>query len=332
MKRKATLRSVLTTVAAVGALTLAGCSGGGSAPETQDGLTKIKVGILPYANVAPLYVGMDQGIFEKHGFEVEPVPFNNGSEEITALIADEINVAFVGYFTAAVANSKGLPIQFLANNDQEAAEADDAWAAVTLVAGDSDIKSVKDLEGRTLAVNALRSQAEVQNTASFEKQGLDPSTVKLLEVPMPEMGAALANGSVDAINIAEPFASPELAKGARQIDAPLVSISPAGENFPNGGWGVTREFVNSDLAESLAEAFAEAADFTQENPDLARAAIPEFTALTAEQVQNVRLPVWSSTVSRDLIEYSIDMADSVGLLAKDVTIDDLLAPTAQKFK
>ncbi|WP_188756533.1 ABC transporter substrate-binding protein [Microbacterium album] len=318
-------------------IALTACSSGSGAPSGDAGgdasgeLTTIRVGILPYANVAPLYVGMQEGIFEEHGFEIEPKTFNNGAEEVTALVADEIDVAFVGYFTAAVPISKGLPLQIISNNDQEAAEADAAWAAVTLVSADSDIQSVEDLPGKTLAVNALRSQAEVQNTMSFEAQGIDPASVNLLEVPMPEMGAALANGSVDAINIAEPFASAEIAKGARQIDAPLVSITEEGENFPNGGWAVTQDFLARSDAEALAEALAEATDFTQENPEAARAVIPEFTALTAEQVDSVRLPYWSSTVSRALVQQAIDMADQVGLLEDEVTVDDLLAEPARKF-
>lgn len=327
----------LGTAVSVAALLLTGCAtdggDGGNTGEPQE-LTTVNVGVLPYANVAPIYVGIEQGIFESHGLAIETRSFQNGAEEIQALVAGEIDLGFVGYFTVALAAGRGLPLEVLVNNDHEGETLDDAWASVTLVAGDSDIHSVKDLEGHTLAVNALKSQAEAQNTASLAAQGADISKVELLEVPFPEMGAALANGSVDAISVGEPFVSIAIANGARVIDAPFISISPDGGHFPNASWASTKEFAeaDADLTERLVAALEESIDYAQEHPEATREVIPTFTSLTAEQVEEIRLPYFDKTVDKELLQVALDLAQDSGLLENPVTVDQLLAPSARKYR
>ena len=314
----------------------AGCGSDDSSKSQTDasGQSTVKVGILPYANIAPLYIGMERGFFKDEGITVKPQVFQSGSEEVAALVSGSLQAAFIGYFTTSVPVSKGLPIKIVVNNDHEAESADKAWAALTLVKKDSDIKSVKDLAGKTVAVNALKSQAEVQNTASWKKQGLDPGSVKLLEVPFPEMGAALERGSVDAINIAEPFSSAEMAKGARLIDTPLVTVADGKGNFPNAGWATTEKLMSqdSDVVEGMTRALEKSVEYAREHPDAAKKVIPEFTSLTPEQVDKIRLPYWNAKVDRPLLETAIRLADETGVLDKPVAVDDILAPSARQFR
>jgi ABC-type taurine transport system substrate-binding protein len=63
----------------------------------------------------------------------------------------------------------------------------------------STIKDVKDLEGKTIGINALRGVAEVMIKNSLEKQGVDPDSIKLLEIPFPDIPAALGQKHVDAV-------------------------------------------------------------------------------------------------------------------------------------
>ena len=44
-----------------------------SRAKEEGGVTKVKVGVLPISNVAPLYLGMKKGFFKEEGLEVEPV-------------------------------------------------------------------------------------------------------------------------------------------------------------------------------------------------------------------------------------------------------------------
>ncbi|GLY33474.1 hypothetical protein Kisp02_68390 [Kineosporia sp. NBRC 101731] len=54
----------------VAALTLAACGGSDESSE-PGGTTTVKVGLVPILDVAPVYLGVEQGFFEKQGLKLE---------------------------------------------------------------------------------------------------------------------------------------------------------------------------------------------------------------------------------------------------------------------
>lgn len=75
----------------------------------------------------------------------------------------------------------------------------------TLVSKDSDIKTLKDLEGKKVAINVINSVNWLYNRAMLDKAGVDLERITYVEVPFPNMMDALKNGSVDAIVEVQPF-------------------------------------------------------------------------------------------------------------------------------
>ncbi len=63
------MRRGLAGIIAAALLALAGCGddGGSSGARKEGGVTKVKVGVLPISNVAPLYLGMKKGFFKAEG-------------------------------------------------------------------------------------------------------------------------------------------------------------------------------------------------------------------------------------------------------------------------
>ena len=75
------------------------------------------------------------------------------------------------------------------------------------------ISKPEDLEGKTVAVNTLNNIAEVVVKAALEKKGVDPESLKLSEVPFPEMRPRWPRASVDAAFSIEPFVTQSVAEG-----------------------------------------------------------------------------------------------------------------------
>jgi NitT/TauT family transport system substrate-binding protein len=71
----------------------------------------------------------------------------------------------------------------------------------------SQIRSVQQLRGATIAVNALGGLAVLVTDIMLKTYGVDPSTVHYTVMGFPDMGAALAAHKVDAAFIAEPSLS-----------------------------------------------------------------------------------------------------------------------------
>ncbi len=318
------MRGVLKGLAAVTAamlLALAGCGGddeeegGGGAGGGGAEMTKVRVGVLPISNVAPLYLGMQKGFFEEEGLEIEPAPAQSGNEIVTAMVSGDQPFAFLGYVPASSGRAQGLPIKLIANADNGAETAKKEWTQL-MVAKDSPIRTVEDLEGKTIAVNALKGVGEVVIKAALDKRGVDPNSIKLLEVPFPEMPAALERGRVDVIWAPEPFLTSVLGAGGREIEAPLTTL---GKLYPNGTYATTEQYLseNEDVVERFARAMNKSSDYATENPGEARATIPEFTQIPADVAEKIRLPLWPTEIDREQLQELIDYAVQYEVIEED---------------
>ena len=322
------LQAQLATTAAVALLALAGCggddeaSGGGSGSGSEGKTTKVKVGVLPISNVAPLYLGVQKGYFKEEGLEIEPSPAQSGNEIVTAMVSGDLQFAFLGYVPATSARAQGLPIKLIANADNGAESDKDEWTLIMVEKG-SAIKSVEDLAGKTIAVNALKGVGEVVIKAALEKQGVDPNSIKLLEVPFPEMPAALEGKRVDAIWAPEPFLTSVMGKGGRGIEAPLTTL---GAKFPNATYATTEQYLgkNKDVVERFARAMNKSSDYASEHPEEARATIPQFTKIPAEVAKKIRLPLWPTEIDREQLQQLVDFAVKYKVIEKAPPLDELI--------
>ena len=328
-RRRPTPRPLLAALAAAALLALAGCGGddegaaGGGGGGGGDGeTTRVKVGVLPISNVAPLYLGIEKGFFREEGLEIEPAPAQSGNEIVTAMVSGDLQFAFLGYVPAASGRSQGLPLKLIANADNGAETAEEEWTQL-MVPEDSPIRDVKDLEGKTIAVNALKGVGEVVIKAALEKRGVDPNSIKLLEVPFPEMPAALERKRVDVIWAPEPFLTSVLGAGGREIEAPLTTL---GELFPNGTYATTEQFLgeNADAVERFARAMNKSSEYATENPDEARATIPQFTQIPADVAQKIRLPKWPTEIDREQLQQLLDYAVKYKVIEQAPPLDELI--------
>jgi NitT/TauT family transport system substrate-binding protein len=330
-RRALRLARVLTAALALAALLgLAACgdddeggtSGGSGGSDAAAEVKKVKVGVLPISNVAPLYVGMEQGFFKEEGLEIEPVPAQSGNEIVTAMVSGDLQFAFLGFVPMMAAVSKDLPLKVIASSDAGAEKAEDEWTVI-MVGKSSPIRDVQDLAGKTIAVNALKGVGEVAVKASLEKRGVDPNSIKLLEVPFPEMQAALERDRVDAIWAPEPFLTSVLGKGGREIEAPLTTLGPL---YPNGTYSTTEKQLAED-EESVAaftRAINKSMEYASENPEAARKTIPTFTQIPQEVADKIRLPLWPVPIDTAKIEQLGELAVKYKVIEKAPAIDELI--------
>jgi NitT/TauT family transport system substrate-binding protein len=310
------------------ALTLAtaGCgddddsSSGGDQASSEP--TKITVGTLPIANAAPMYLGMEKGFFKDEGLEIKPHVGEGGAALIPALLSGDDQFSFVGVIPAITAVGKDVPVRIVTSSDDAAATEDKDWQTLVVPKG-SSIKSVEDLPGKTVAVNALRGLAEVVISRSLEKQGVNYRDVKLLEVPFPEMPAALDGGRVDAALLTEPFLSQVLAEGGTQIDAPSVETLPS---FPNGVYITSEEYLaeNEDVVDRFASAMNKSLDYAKANPDEVRAIIPTYTQVPKAAAEQLRLPAFDSELDQKGIELEADLTAKYGIVDEPPAYGDLV--------
>ena len=288
MTRRAGLALALVSAAAL-LLALVGPAAG-SPDKQQRKLATITLDGLPIANGFPLDIGIQQGFFAKHGIEIKKTVFQSGNDIVLAMANHNGDIGYIGWVPAIIARTQGIPVVTVSASDVEATSADDNWQNV-LVKGNSSIRTPKDLEGKTVAVNALKGVGEVVIRAALDKLGVDQTKVKFVAIPFPAMRAALNNGQVDAFFAPEPFLTQGLTlDGDRTILAPGPTL---GKYWPNGTYVALQDWVqkNPALAKGFHDAMAESLAYAQAHPEAVRAMLPAA-------IKNIRLPVWSSLIDR----------------------------------
>src|SRR5262245_5556746 len=170
------------------ALLMAACGngGGGQAPTSEGGNTKLTVQETAGVPSAFVGFGIEKGFFKKQKLDIKLEPTQGGAATIPALVSGDIQVGGSNVVSLLLASQKNLPIQAIAAGTSAQASGEKDFGALIAAKG-KGISKAQDLEGKTVAVNTLNNIAEVVVKAALEKQGVDPSTLKLSEVPFPEM-------------------------------------------------------------------------------------------------------------------------------------------------
>lgn len=298
-------------------------SGGDSGSESGD-LTTLKVGVIPIADVAPLYVGMDQGFFEDEGLEIEPQLASGGAAIVPSVVSGDFQIGFSNTTSLLIAASEGLPIQIVSQGVLGGAEPKEgvAWDGL-LVPKDSSIRSPADLEGKTIAVNTLNNVGPLTINTALKQAGADYNSVKYVEVEFPDMVGALDEGRVDAAWVVEPFLSQGLAEGDRALFYPYEETA---SNLTVATYFTTSDYAdeNSDTVDAFVRAMNESLEFAADNSDEVRKVIPTYTEIPAEAAEEITLPVWRSDLNEPTIERTAELADEYGYLDEDVNLDEII--------
>jgi sulfonate transport system substrate-binding protein len=178
-------------------LAFAGLLGQANA-QASPPLTKVRFGILTTASQAAFTVGIQAGIFRKHGFEVEVTPLATGAQANQALAADQVDWSGGGIESTVVAWATELPFTAYAMY----AKGGDSYGI--LVRKESNINSAADLRGKTVAVPQGTAPAQGLSQVVL-KAGLPADAVKRVNASYGAMGQMLVQGSVDAMVGLEPF-------------------------------------------------------------------------------------------------------------------------------
>lgn len=322
------IRSSLVAAAAAGLLVLTSCGGGEGAPaegETaaQDGgLTEVSIGVIPIVDVAPIYLGVQEGIFEDHGLDVELTLAQGGAAIIPAVQSGDFDFGFSNITSLVIGKSKGLPLQVVAPGPQTTGEAGDDFSSL-LVPEDSDAESIVDLEGQRVAVNTLNNINDTVLKEGMRQEGGDRDSMDLVEVAFPDMGGQLESGNVDAIMAVEPFATMAMNEGVQEIYSPYAQPI---EDLTIAAYFASTDRIEEDpeTVDAFIAAMKESQQYAEDHPDDAKAILSEYTEIEPDVVDELTMPKFPQQVTRESIQRIIDLSEETGLIDETVNIDDLL--------
>jgi len=259
-----------------------------SESKTEEQPKIVKIGYLPIINSLPLYVAIESNHLREEGIEPELIKFLTSNDLVEALIAGRIDAqvsASVSVLLAMEQYSPGKSKIFSVNVQSKLKYPD-----YIIVKSDSSIQTMADLEGKKLGVFP-GSTFQIITKAILEDCSVDPSKVKLEQIPPTVQVEALSTGVVDAIYTLEPFASLAI----EQANGRILEEAPAEKHvidpLPGGAASVSVMFVQRDskAAKSLVAAFDKAIDEILKDEKSSRKVLTKYVPISEDLAVKVNI-------------------------------------------
>ncbi|MEU1185026.1 ABC transporter substrate-binding protein [Streptomyces sp. NPDC005820] len=296
-----------------------GSSGGSS---SSGGVTTVKLGLIPIVDVAPVYLGVQKGFYEKHGLKLSITTAQGGAAIVPGVVSGQFQFGFSNMTSLMVARSNDVPVKAVSNGIASTGVQGKDFGAIT-VKKDSPIKSAKDLEGKKVAINTLKNINETAVRASVRKAGGDPDEVQFVELAFDQMPAALDSGQIDAAMVVEPALATVKSQGGVEIASPLVDVAP---NLTVAMYFTSTQYEqkNPEVVKKFQEATAESLAYADAHPDEVRQVVTTYTKIPASVLAQVTLPKWPAEADRASIEALEKLGEQDKLFKKTPDLDQLL--------
>jgi NitT/TauT family transport system substrate-binding protein len=270
MRRR--VRGTALLVTAVSLVLAAGCSAaGGTVADTADTAGEqaaLTVGVVPALDSAGFFIAYYEGLFKAQGLTITPKFVTSSETAIALQVKGEYQITGGNYVSYIQAQQKGTAnLDIFAEGSVMEAGAQDLYTMPT-----SPIRSLADLQGRTIAINAPDNILYLLAASVLSEHGIPPKDVHFVtKYALPQMPAELHAGTVNAAVLPEPFASiAEESYGA----VPLADLNQgATTSFPVEGYVATKQWAKQH-PRTLA-AFYRALEEGQQIADTNRAAVEQ---------------------------------------------------------
>jgi NitT/TauT family transport system substrate-binding protein len=297
---------------------LAGACGGTTSADAPGETTppgqpaKIKIGILPIADVAPIWYGIEKGYFAEEKLEVETIPAQGGAAIVPSVVSGEYQFGFGNIVSLMLARQNGVKVQIVSNL-VNGADKPDKFTNALMVAPGKGIESVKDMAGKKFAVTTQKNAGEVTVKATLRGAGADIANVSFAEHPFPTMNAMVQSGQVDVAWQAEPFITLGKDAGLKPIADPMFGTQP---NLTIASMFASEDYLaaNADVANRFKRAMAKSIAEARKDEAGIRQTIGGKTPTPPPVLARIALANWQSEVNTSSIELQGKLAAEFGIL------------------
>jgi NitT/TauT family transport system substrate-binding protein len=296
----------------------------GRTAEAQAELPIVRIGTNSNDALGEAYYGAESGIFRSNGINAQVTTTPNGSTTTQAVVAGDLDAGLANIVTVAAGVAHGIPLQMIAPAALYSSK--HAYSALC-VAKTATFTSAKDLIGMTCAVSTLNDFNQLGIQAWLEKNGVPATKVKYVELKFPEMGAALARGTVAAATIAEPSLTAALNTGQVRLFADVYSaIAP---EFANIIWFSTKPWLqkNPDTAKRLVAGIYATARWANSHLSESAEIIARVGKIDVATVTGMRRAFFATAPDPKYVQAPLDFSFRYGLIPRAVTTAEFIAQT-----
>jgi len=235
-----------------------------------------------------MFMAQQEGLFKKHGLDVELIHIPSSSRAIQAILAGEIVFSFMDGSNFAQANLKGANLALVAGATNR---------QVFSLMARSEFKRITDLKGKKIGITRIGSSTHTSALYALGSAGLKTNDYQLLPLlEVPNIFTALSAGQIDA-GVMSP---PTNARAKKAGFVELMNVAKEGPEFVSVAIGTTRSYIkaNEDVVRRVVRAYAEGVQIFKNNK-------PAALKMIANQlkVKDTEIQEDTYTQFRDYLEY-----------------------------
>jgi NitT/TauT family transport system substrate-binding protein len=267
-------------------------------------------------------LGKQKGFFTSRKIELTMESGQGGAAIVPGVLSGQFQFGFSNFTSLLIAQTKNVPIKVVASGVASTGKSGADFGGVTVTKG-SPIRTAADLAGKKISVNTLKNIGDTTIRESVRKVGADPSTINFVEMPFPNMPAALTAGQVDAAWVVEPQLSQVLAAGGRVVSWNFVDAAP---NLTVAAYFASTKLLadRSDLVKRFTEAMNESLGYADAHPDEVRAVLATYTKIDPKTAAAMTLPKWPVDTNRSSVETLAKLGSTDGIFTGTPDLGKLL--------
>jgi NitT/TauT family transport system substrate-binding protein len=311
----------IPAAAVVLALLATGCASADGSAAAGLEKTNLVVYAVPAADSAGVYIAEQDGLFAAEGLHVKIFPAISSETVFQQQLAGKIDVtsgAYPSYILADAQQHADLEIlaagSIMQPRNQE-----------IMVPAGSPIRTIQDLKGKTIALNAPENILQILVSALLRDNGVPVKDVHFVsDVPFPAMAHLLETHKVDAASMPEPFAT--LAE--EQIGAQPLADEDVGaaQNLPISGYVVTKQWAQKypRTAAAFLKALEEAQRIADTNPKAVEKAVEQYSKVTPTEAAVMAVPSFPLNTDPVLIQRVADLMQQFGFLPGGYNVKQMI--------
>lgn len=305
------------------ALVAGGLCGARVPARAQTAVATVRVGTMSIDPFGEAYYGVDRGFFHAAGIDAQLSTLTNSSTILQSVLSGDLDAGLANTVQLAVAIARGLPVQMLAPASLYSAR--DATHGLA-VARNAPFKTAKDLVGGTIAVSTLADFNQLGISVWLDRNGVNPSSVHFVELKFSEMGQALARGTVQAAQIAEPAMSNAIRAGDVRPFADVYSaIAP---EFATIVWFGAKKWIaaNPEAVKGLRSAIFATARWANTHYAESAEILSTVAKVDAATIAAGNRVYFATRNDPKFIEGPLAAAAKYGITSRPVTVAEYMAP------
>jgi NitT/TauT family transport system substrate-binding protein len=230
---------------------------------------RVRMGVAaPISEFMLPWLGIELGIFEKHGIDLEVEMIPGGTQIIAGMVGGSLEAGIFAGPSVQNAIVQGAEMQWVME-----------WVHTPnlIMVTNESIESVEDLRGKPLAISAPGTTTAIFTDKVLREAGLDPAR-DVVQVTVGGQGEALAAFSSNQV-VGAIFGAPVTFTALKTEGSKALVDYTEGYLWPYSGLSLTDSFLEAEpeAALRLVEAFLETIEVFKANPEVAMAVISRET-------------------------------------------------------